>query len=358
MTWLDWFVRQKIKSHLAEERTLAGSFSSNRKNSNEYSLADLAIQVAADAKGKPGVDPEIAFFASCLIPFLRGFAPIEDRRQMSDVGPALGLVLTRETAALFADAEPPATDQWQQRAFAKAPAGDGRGGIYIDVPHGALRVGTDLQLRAALAIPWLEPSVVNAAHLVWAGTTIIALVLTAPGSERPRGISFAAVDPNQNVFALGTEDKPVVGFMSNDVLEMMAGAKGEPEDVLNLWNLVLSRSTNFLRLVLAYHAHGPVEAREAIAQSPPARSPREQLRPRKAESLFAMVRLLPPADRLGRPTPAPHVTPWQLMSRQTVSGHFRLQPYGSGLSLRRLIWVSPYERGPEGAPEKPRAKNL
>jgi hypothetical protein len=164
VTWLDWFVRQKVNSHLEEGKTLAGFSSSNQKKIHGYSLADLATQTAADAKGEPNVEPEIAFFASCLMPFLRGFASLRDRQQIPDVGPALGLVLTRETADLFADAEPPATDQWQQRAFAKPPIGDGYGGIYVDLPHGVLLVGTDLQLRAVLAAPWLEPSYASGEH--------------------------------------------------------------------------------------------------------------------------------------------------------------------------------------------------
>jgi hypothetical protein len=45
-----------------------------------------------------------------------------------------------------------------------------------------------------------------------------------------------------------------------------------------------------------------------------------------------------------------------LTARQEVSGHFKLQPHGPGASLRKLIWVTAYDRGPEGAPVKPASK--
>lgn len=36
--------------------------------------------------------------------------------------------------------------------------------------------------------------------------------------------------------------------------------------------------------------------------------------------------------------------------RIVVAGHWKHQPYGPGLSLRKVIWVEPYWRGPEDAP--------
>ena len=49
---------------------------------------------------------------------------------------------------------------------------------------------------------------------------------------------------------------------------------------------------------------------------------------------------------------------WPLTARQEVSGHFKLQPHGPGGSLRRLIWVDAYERGPDDAAVRPRAVRL
>ena len=56
----------------------------------------------------------------------------------------LGLLLTRPTAALLANASPPVGD-----AYWKAELGDRV--VYIDVPHGAVTIGESFQLRALFA---------------------------------------------------------------------------------------------------------------------------------------------------------------------------------------------------------------
>jgi hypothetical protein len=60
-----------------------------------------------------------------------------------------------------------------------------------------------------------------------------------------------------------------------------------------------ANTADFLRLTLAYHFFGPKEIRTPIAVTSSNRL--VQGRPRKDESLFAMVRLQPAGDRLGRP---------------------------------------------------------
>lgn len=39
--------------------------------------------------------------------------------------------------------------------------------------------------------------------------------------------------------------------------------------------------------------------------------------------------------------------------RWVVNGHWRWQAHGTARSQRRLTWISPYVKGPEGAPLKP-----
>jgi len=95
-----------------------------------------------------------------------------------------------------------------------------------------------------------------------------------------------------------------------------------------------------------------------LAQCPRGQSPgpAAQLRagkPRKDESLFVLTRLHS-SDELGRP--CERIPPsWFLTSRQEVSGHIKLPPYGPQLSMRRLIWVDGYVRDPADIPLKPRA---
>ena len=66
-------------------------------------------------------------------------------------------------------------------------------------------------------------------------------------------------------------------------------------------------------------------------------------------SWFALTRLNAP-DAMGRPS-STIPTSWSLTSRQDVAGHFKLQASdGPQLSLRRMIWVASYERGPKMRP--------
>src|SRR4051812_23009081 len=121
----------------------------------------------------------------------------------------------------------------------------------------------------------------------------------------------------------------------------------------------LVRSVSFLRLVLAYHEYGPAEARSVVRTTPPREIARRGHRPRKGESIFSMVRLSASGDRLGRPPCGAGAGPgWVLASQQEVSGHFKLQPHGPGGTLRKLIWVDAYERGPTEGSLKPRAVRL
>ena len=124
---------------------------------------------------------------------------------------------------------------------------------------------------------------------------------------------------------------------------------------MELFNLVYERTAGFFRLVLAYHRYGPVEVRSEVGVTSAAKFVRNQNTPRKGESIFAMVRLAAPSDRLGRLPPKDFNAGWVLTTRQEVAGHFKLQAHGPGMTLRKLIWVENYSRGPQDAPLRPRA---
>ena len=111
---------------------------------------------------RPGADPALAYETalkySAHDALRAGFLPtpedVERWENLKGSGPARGFLLTRETADLLADADPPTADPWRRRVFALPPHGEGLGGVYVDVPHGALRLGASQQLRALFAIPW------------------------------------------------------------------------------------------------------------------------------------------------------------------------------------------------------------
>jgi hypothetical protein len=332
MTWLDWFCRQASSSLPAHERP----------DDPRRGLALYVIQGTEALKrgGIPGLPYlEEAWYAA-LFPFVFSFLPKEiasTNSELRTMPRPVGLVLARTTANLLSDARPPSGGDGYWRSALGA-----RRAVYIDVPHGALLItahpdgGDILQLRAMFVPPLAEQ----------ATPAVFLALLTDPGSERPRGRIFARVEPDGRVLAV----------MGADNLTAQTDLTLKAPFVDPLLEIrIRERSADFLRLVLAYYFLGPAEARVEIAATPA-----ERLRsgkPRKDESLFAMTQLHPARDRLGRP-PVSIPTKWALTTRQEVSGHFRLQPYGPGSSLRRLIWVHAYERGPEGAPSKPRGVRL
>ena len=258
------------------------------------------------------------------------------------------MLLTRETAALLADADPPAED-WRHRTFGAGPGQDGLSGVYVDVPHGALLVGPKLQVRAIFAVPQMQTA--EDGSFRWTGGVLVHGLVTPAGSEHETGAVFAAVEPDDELGLVLMESGSVVGGVD------LGEAAATEAEWFNVYSRVMEHSVRFLRLALAFHRYGPGEAREALGRTPRDRAAANNFRPRKGESLFVMTRLAAPANRLGRP-PRAEAGGWNLVARQEVSGHFKLQPHGPAGSLRKLIWVEGYARGPDDAPRKPRAVRI
>lgn len=366
MTWLDWYVRDRADSVRAVFREkgwgmtrtsdgapniIAAFGTAMTMNILEYS-ADPEAHAMREGGTKRAY--EGVLLSGCVLPFLNGFIPADRRHEKLVSGPGLGLLLSRETADMLANAAPPAADPWRQRVFGAKPEGAGLGGVYVDVPHGALRIGKNLQVRALFATPWrgsmdeTDPD----SEVVQTGTVLLTTVITAQGSERPEGLIFLAVDEEDRVRAVAMPDASLTGFINADDGQFGKTASTDP---MELFNLVYERTAGFFRLVLAYHRYGPVETRSEVRVTSAARFVRNQNVPRKGESIFAMVRLAAPSDRLGRAPPKESSAGWVLTTRQDVAGHFKLQAHGPGLNLRKLIWIESYPRGPLDAPLRPRA---
>jgi hypothetical protein len=352
VTWLDWFVRHRAE--LVHEKLLTeGNPVPRAADGTEDRLAALAEELERDAKtGGPEALHEVAMFSTCLVPFLRPFGQHGMQKKPPATGSALGFMLTRDTAQLLSDAGPPTTDAWRRRAFAAQPGCDGLSAIYVDVPHSALLMGEDLQIRAMLAVPWAAHTAGADAGLTGDDAVLVAIVVTARASERPVGVIFAIADADDAVLAVGRPDRTLVGFLQTNSIE--EGQGSDTVEAEDLYALILERGVRFFRLVLAFYRYGPAEARTAIGKTPAAVVLKNNNRPRKRESIFALVQLAAPSNRLGRP-PRQGAGGWLLTARQDVSGHFKLQPHGPSRALRRLIWVNAYERGPDDAPIRPRA---
>ena len=193
-----------------------------------------------------------------------------------------------------------------------------------------------IELRAILAAPFLPPNS--------PGQTLFVAQMTKRASEEGRGRIGGVLLADGGISRLG----------SHTMASAADWTMKPPFAHSLLEKAVVGRAGTFLRLVLAYYFFGPKEVREPVAVTPA-----ERLRagkPRNDQSLFALIRL-----RASTAVQRPNSTiqrSWSLSSRQEVTGHFKLQAYGAQHSLRRLIWVEAYQRGPEDAPVRPQGYRM
>lgn len=352
LTWLDWYVRSRIQapesaSEFRQQMRLGATDPLMAfAEYCEVLLAESSVDRKEFARkvGNRKTAEELGLRLMLMRPFLHGFASAETR-SIAPLAAGLGLLLTRETAALLADADPPAED-WRGRTFGAGPGQDGLSGVYVDVPHGALLVGPKLQVRAIFAAPQMQTA--DDGSFRWTGGVLVHGLVTLTGSEQETGAVFAAVEPDNVMGLVLTETGSVAGGVD------LGEAAATEAEWFTVYSRVMEHSVRFLRLALAFHRYGPGEAREPVGRTSLDRAAANNFKPRKGESLFAMTRLATPANRLGRP-PRAEAGGWNLVARQEVSGHFKLQPHGPAGSFRKLIWVEGYARGPEDAPRKPRA---
>ena len=354
ITWLDWYVRSRVMADafqpaLAREARVGvhGPVAVFAHTIFEIlATRDVDPDAFAKAEGGLKIAEELAMRSACMAPFLWGFAAPELRKTISQQA-ALGLVLSRDTASLLSDAEPP-TYEWRRLTFGSAPGEDALGAVYVDVPHGALRIGETFQIRTLFAVPMRGHD--GDGNLRWDGKVLIHALVTKAGSEQECGSIFIVVNDDDTVNLAAVDEHTPLGGLD--------GAEVADDKVwVTLYKHVINHAVRFFRVVLAYYRYGPGDAREIIGRTTVAEAMRNKLRPRKTESLFAMTRLNPAKDRLGRASQGTQGS-WSLSLRQDVSGHFKLQPYGAGAQLRRLIWIGSYTRGPEDASIRPRAMRL
>jgi hypothetical protein len=330
LTWLEVFCRRTAET--VDEKWHGG----DPRKALAYHIGQ---EILAFRNGIPPENILSEVFTALLVPFIAEFMPSGASLTLQGKKPArpLGLLLTRPTANLLSGANPisMSDDLWREKLGLDRA-------VYVDIPHGAILMdaGGDtndiIQLRAILAAPYLPPD--NS------GQTLFVAQMTDRGSERGRGRLGGVLLP----------DGLISRFGSPTMASAVDWTMKPPFAHSMLERAVLGRAGTFLRLALAYHFFGPEEAREAIAATPPARL--RAGKPRKDDSLFALTRLRA-CDEVGRPK---NTIPssWSLTSRQEVMGHFKLQAYGPQQSLRRMIWVDPYQRGPDDAPIRPQGHRI
>jgi hypothetical protein len=328
-TWLDLNCRHALRDW-NETKKAAGLAADNWDPRRAFAYATANAIALARADDEP---MENSFF-SMMMPFGLPYLPEQVDPSLPDgiprVVPAgiprdsrpLGIILRKDTANLLSatTAANIPDELWRQRLGKNWT-------VCVDIPHSALTFDTGrragvVQLRAILAASWL-PGVPD-------GYTQFVVQLTERGTETPYGRIGGVLCPDGSVRS------------SVDKSGAWVDRSLQPPFVdANVQELVLERTGAFLRLVMCYYFFGPDDVRETIPATPVERL--KKGKPGKGNSLFAMTRLQA-SDKLGRPASS-NASGWSLSERQEISGHFKLQAYGQQWSLRRMIWVSSYERG-------------
>jgi len=231
----------------------------------------------------------------------------------------LRIALTRETAGMLAGAS---TGPAIAQAFAEILAA--RRTLYLDIASGGLVVGGRLQVRALIAeaSPAFEKPT-------------LTVFLTPRGSERGCRLTFfiGERDPRRRLWS--AEQSTV------DPERLLLGSGVDLDAVL--------QAAEDLLALAVVHAETTSETGGELPHVPPGDPRRHGRRDRQAAkkwSLFRVQRLAPPRDHRGHQMPRRAGGGADLIVRQTVQGHFKLQAYGPSHQRRRLIYVYPYERGP------------
>ncbi len=339
LTYLDWYVSGYTES-LRRVLSLMGGepnvmcrqmFGRRLDPMSDLEALGAKLRLTLSSMGGSGAIPRgmydaddhegnLASFENFLLPF--ALLPDDVRAGAARIGEAVPAMFrtvavqpSADLVAALARAKPPAgQEEAVRKEFAAAT-------WFVDLPHGAILVG-DLGVRALFVQP--SPTL---------GTVAVCAVLTVPGSNRTAG---------RLMWLLGDRVGEVSGLVDGDVDRRLL--QDEAED--------------FLALLVLYRLHADKAQRATLP-----RLTREQATSRKARqhhkraSLFSVESLAPPADRFGRAR-ATGQGGWKLGWRSDVAGHFKTQPWGPHASLRKLIFVEGYTRGPEGAPKRHKLERL
>lgn len=311
LTWVDQYLKRLVEPFALDpkdpRRTMAGVV--------------LALAVSPPDPLQPGSDAVLEL-SHCMLPLVKGFLPtaeIERYASLPTMGKVgQGVLLRRPTVDALINAKPPSGDLWFEAI--------GERMIYLDLPEGLIRLSAPQgdALRALFVA-------------IHEGRALIYAISTRP--------------PSPSLHALGRFGLNRDGSRSDPGARVHLGNL-DPADA----DLALERLADFVRLTLTYWHVADTASRVAVPVATADEVRRRRGKPGKDRSLFAIDWLLPPADRFGRP-PVNH-DGWSLNERQQVSGHFRLQPYGPGNRLRKLVFINSYERGPMDGPQRPPAVRL
>ncbi len=335
LTWLDLLVKEMAdKLPKAERRRLGLETDVEAAHQVLADYVGLArLRLCGDVPASPGemaVALDIVGLYDGVLPFLAESWPFEP----------LAIQVVPELAMDLAGASPPAGPEWM------API-EHVGAVYIDLPHRALLPQADKELRALL---------------------IRDMHVEAPSYETGDGHwtyvpRFRDLPPDEPRLRFGAVVTPVGSDAPHQILTWYLGFEEDRRVGLQGAPLQVAHEINdFAKLLMLYYATASPAARLRLPWVERHRlvglSRKKQRARQKAGTLFQVVRLTTPSDRFGRPDADRDKDGWKLGVRVRVRGHFRLQPYGPGASLRRLQWIAPYEKGPADGRLRPRLHKL
>jgi hypothetical protein len=216
---------------------------------------------------------------------------------------------------------------------------------YLDVPHGALRIGEGMQVRALF---------ISGNHDARGEQITFTAILTPPGQNNWRRIGWTEdrsiiINDNRTEadlrYALVCSPEPGNDFA--EPLEEAAERAGVVlQDVLDDIEAFALLALTFMGTAEEGRDPEPWPAVPHIPLDHPRRYGRNARQVAKKFSFFKSHKIGTVPGDFGRRADRNEERTRTLGRRTEVRGHFRLQPYGRRGSLRRLQWILPHMRGP------------
>lgn len=279
--------------------------------------------------------------ASLILPFIAPYLPPKaglTQKVQTPQPDALGIILTRETAAVFGKTSL-SPKSWPTLHARIA----GRRAFYIDVPPGCVPVRGDqddlrFEIRAVICGTYLLPAHPDA--------VLFLARLVHSGSEKDAGAIAAIIHPDGSTSHIGEASKP--GPSQNISFSEASLSTKSLDDIVD-------QIAELTKLSIAFYYYGPQGSQQHLtAAESRAFSGRKTHR---RDRLFA-VTALHSARTSNANSSSQFPQRWVLAEHQTVTGHFKLQAFGPGYANRKMIWVDAYERGSENGFARPRARIL
>jgi hypothetical protein len=219
------------------------------------------------------------------------------------------------------------------------------GTVYLDIANHALLFGDALQTCALFAAETVG------GIRFWAvfgepGRHGVRRVAWLEGDDRLWTDPYS--DPDVRNFQAGTSDAPTL----RPLVDIARDAGVDLHEVLKGLESFAYLAITYVLTEMELAEGQPWQELPHLPADDPRRHGRKARAVAKKFSLFRVWQVT--GRRLDRGERGRSGGGWKLGHRITVSGHYRLQPYGSGRKLRRLRWIAQHGRGPrDGIPPRP-----